>query len=188
MCTEFQWILVLFFRVKIVSLLFIKTMIFSSLVSTWRRKCFYFLVDEREIRIRTDFELTVRDKTNEYNGENQTQSPHDGLVFHFSQISLIRFDFGDLILRSILDDRNISPLFQIRQLFSSSSSIWFLFFPKKNPDEQRFYTKYKLEITDLRMLYIHSNNFSSSSKQQRFFVLRPTSLIDIDFNRPSLPK
>ena len=64
---------------------------------------------------------------------------------------------------------------------------------KMNRKEQRFYTKYKLEITDLRTIYLHGPSLSST-KQKQFFVIRPTPLIDIefyqciDFTHPSLMK
>lgn len=108
------------------------------------------------------------------------------LVVSRRNFSVVRLEFGELLFRSILDahdDAHVSRLFPVgtRLPSSSSSSVRFDFFSKNDPQEQRFYTKYKLEITDLRMIYLHSNPVSAPSKRKRFFVLRPTPLIDIDF-------
>lgn len=88
-------------------------------------------------------------------------------------------DLGDLIFRSVLDehDEHADPqLFKVDS-FSllmndrSDESIPFLF--KENLRDQRFYTKYKLEIPDLRLIYFLSGNlhlFSSYHHTFFFFV------------------
>lgn len=80
-----------------------------------------------------------------------------------------------MILKSCLDDRNDhieSSLFQ------------------ENIKEQRFYTKYKFELSDLRILYSDSSistlfNYSLNLlfliDKKRLYILRRTPLIDITF-------
>jgi hypothetical protein len=89
---------------------------------------------------------------------------------------MIRLNFGELLLKSCLDDdeddSNGNSLFQV--------------------NERQFYIKYKLDLTDLRILYTQSSKSTESINnilflffffvdKRRLYLLRRIPLIDFDF-------
>lgn len=74
---------------------------------------------------------------------------------------MIRIRCGQFLLKSSLNDQEEDSLFQF-----------------DNGNERRFYAKYKLELSDLRIVYIERNI--------RFSLLRRISLIDIHFYKCKL--
>ncbi|CAF4689471.1 unnamed protein product [Rotaria sp. Silwood1] len=73
--------------------------------------------------------------------------------------SMLRINFGNMMLKSRLEnsDDDID-----RSLF------------KEQSEEQEFYAKYKLELSDLRIMY-------TRSRKNRLHILRRTPLIDVNF-------
>ena len=87
--------------------------------------------------------------------------PHCGVVCR-GDLSGIRCKFGDLLFRSSREGDDHS-LFQEPQ-----------------DEQRRFYTKYKLELTDLQIIYLDSRD-SDRRRRRRIHILRRTPLIDLRF-------
>ena len=76
---------------------------------------------------------------------------------------MIRINFGNIILKSCLDktDGDINrSLFKVYQyLFNSVLKKSPLISLKEKINEERFYINYKLELGDLRIVYLESSIF-----------------------------
>lgn len=124
---------------------------------------------------------------------------HSILLFTFSRrdFAKIRIDLGNLMLKSCLEDTDKnanSVLFQV--LFSLIDLLYLNFCRKDKAEERRFYMKYQLELSDLRMFYSHSSEFISLKSNnnrsilldnQGLHVLQRTPLIDIHFYKCIYP-
>jgi hypothetical protein len=104
---------------------------------------------------------------------------------------MIRINFGNLMFKSCLDDVDDSVLFKVYPNFFKNSFLILL--NEKVKEQVRFYTKYKLELSDLRILYSDSSILIYLTKKKptinslnwidrkKLYILRRTPLIDINF-------